>query len=57
MIIRGIERTKQMNKHNKTETESWIQRKKQVLPEGKGVVGRREIGVGERGTNFQLQNN
>ena len=27
-----------MNKHNKTETVSWIQRTNRWLPEGRGVV-------------------
>ena len=33
-----------MNKHNKTETVSWIQRTNRWLPEGRGV---KEIGEGD----------
>ena len=35
------EKTKQMNKHNKTETESQIQRTNRWLPKGRGWVEQR----------------
>ena len=35
--ICGISKAKQMNKHNKTETESQIQRTKKWLPVGRGI--------------------
>ena len=44
LIIR-IQKTKQMNKQNKTETESYLQKANRWLPEGCGTGGcQREVG-------------
>ena len=48
-------KTKQINKHNKTEIELQIQRTNKCLPGGRGVGEKNREGR-LRGTNFQLQN-
>ena len=55
-LICGIEKPKQMNKHHKIETDSWIQRRRRWLPEGRGVGEEGNSWGRLRGTNFQLQN-
>ena len=49
------EKTNQMNKPNKTETESQIQRPNRVLPEGRGYVEEINRKGRLRPTNLQLQ--
>ena len=55
-LICVIYKTKQMNKHNKTEIELWIQRTNKRLPEGRGYQ-KEKIRWGRLWvTNFQFQN-
>ena len=45
--ISGIQKTKEMNTYNKTETELQIQRTNRWLTEHQGFGGKKEIGEGD----------